>query len=93
MQHECTQAGKVDHIEQTLYQGNGKPAMTVQLAVIDEKLNLLKTEIDNIKSYGKAIIIAVLFSFGATLWQMVQKHNYETYKVADKRAEVNPWTK
>ena len=99
--HECTQASnieeikrKVEHVDQTLYQGNGKPAMTVQIAVIDEKLNLLKNEIDNIKGYGKAIIAALLASIGATFWQMLQKHTAETYNTTGKTTttmEVQPY--
>ena len=71
---------KVNHIDQTLYFGNGKPPLTTQIEVMATKMDSLTKKLDTIEGIGKAIIIAVLSLFCATLWNMVQKYHADSAK-------------
>jgi hypothetical protein len=69
---------KVDHIDQTLYFGNGKPPLTTQIEVMAVKMDTVAKKLETIEGIGKAIILAVLSLFCATLWNMVQKYHADS---------------
>jgi len=69
---------KVNHIDQTLYFGNGKPPLTTQFEVMATKMDTVAKKLETIEGIGKAIILAVLSLFCATLWNMVQKYNADS---------------
>jgi hypothetical protein len=80
----------IGKIKQTLYEGNGKPSILSQLEVgnekfneIDKKLDGLDKKFDTLASYGRAVALSVLGFMGVIFWQMVQKHNADTYYKTD----------
>jgi len=75
---------KVNHIDQTLYFGNGKPPLTTQIEVMATKMDSLTKKLDTIEGIGKAIILAVLSLFCATVWNAVQKYNSESNNATGK---------
>lgn len=84
--HECSQTDNIAEIkeavhgiEKTLYKGNGKPPIVSQLEVGNQKFAEIDKKLDSIMAYGRAIVMAVLGLVGATLWDVLQKHNAETY--------------
>lgn len=80
----------VKKIKQTLFEGNGKPSILAQLEVGNEKFNEIDKKLDEIRSYGKAVVMAVLGLIGSTVWDIVQKHNADTYyPTHNKQVEVS----
>lgn len=95
--HECNQRDKieetvrkVDKIDQILFLGNGQKPITVQIEVVATNQEAMRKDLESIKSIGKALIIALLTLIGTTVWQLIQKHNFESG--THKQSEVAKWT-
>ncbi len=78
--HECTQKENIEHIIKTLYFGNGKPALTVQIEGMNNKLDSVVKDIDGIKAIAKWALLGLLSLIGLTAWQMFQRHTADMYK-------------
>jgi hypothetical protein len=79
--HECTQKDviqeikdKVCHIDKTLYFGNGKPALTAKIDVIETKMDTMEKKIDGALNLGKTIVVVFIGLIAVDVYQMFKNH-------------------
>jgi hypothetical protein len=65
---------KVSHIDKTLYFGNGKPAMTAQMEVMNNNFSAMEKKIDGALNIGKTIVLAFLGLVAVDVYQMFKSH-------------------
>jgi len=79
--HECNQKDvikeikdKVCHIDKTLYFGNGKPALTAQMEVMNSNLSAMEKKIDGALNLGKTIVVIFIGLIAVDVYQMFKNH-------------------
>jgi hypothetical protein len=82
---ECQQADKIERIEKALFIGNGKPALTTQIEVMNQRFDTIDKKIEGALSIGKAIVLGFATLVIADVYQMYKSHtnaevNHEAHK-------------
>jgi len=65
---------KVCHIDKTLYFGNGKPAITAQLEVMNLRFDGMEKKIDGALNIGKTIVIIFISLLAVDVYKMYKGH-------------------
>ncbi len=64
----------IGKIKQTLYEGNGKPAMTAQMEVMNNNLSAMEKKIDGALNLGKTIVVVFIGLIAVDVYQMFKNH-------------------
>jgi hypothetical protein len=82
---ECDKGDKIDRIEKALFFGNGKPAITSQLELMNARFDIVEKKIEGALSIGKAIVLGFATLVIADVYQMYKSHVSKEAHYAEAR--------